>query len=40
MWEDGSLYEGEWKKDMSCGNGRLIHCDGDVYVGQWIDNRA
>jgi len=39
-WVDGSLYEGEWKNDMSNGKGRLIHSDGDVYEGEWVDNKA
>lgn len=25
---------------MSNGKGRLIHCDGDVYEGDWVDNKA
>ena len=39
-WVDGSLYEGEWKNDMSNGKGRLIHSDGDVYEGEWVDGMA
>lgn len=25
---------------MACGVGRLIHADGDVYEGEWADDRA
>jgi len=30
---DGSVYEGYWKNNVAHGFGRLIHADGDVYVG-------
>lgn len=25
---------------MACGFGRLIHADGDVYEGEWKDDKA
>jgi len=25
---------------MACGKGRLIHADGDVYVGEWLNDKA
>lgn len=25
---------------MANGNGRLIHADGDVYEGDWVDDKA
>jgi len=40
MWPDGSMYEGEFKKDAYHGKGRLIHNDGDIYEGDWIINKA
>ena len=33
QWKDGSFYEGYWKNNLAFGFGRLIHADGDVYVG-------
>lgn len=26
--------------DMANGKGRLIHCDGDVYEGEWLNDKA
>ena len=25
---------------MANGKGRLIHCDGDVYEGEWLNDKA
>jgi hypothetical protein len=33
VWKDGSIYEGYWKNNLAHGYGRLIHTDGDVYIG-------
>lgn len=33
VWSDGSIYEGYWEGDMANGRGRLIHADGDIYIG-------
>ena len=27
-------------QDRSCGNGKLIHADGDIYEGEWKDDKA
>ena len=40
QWKDGSVYEGYWRNNLAYGFGRLIHADGDVYVGEWQDDRA
>ncbi|TNV71041.1 hypothetical protein FGO68_gene14067 [Halteria grandinella] len=40
IWEDGSLYEGQWLKDKANGLGRLIHACGDVYDGEWENDKA
>ena len=40
MWNDGSLYQGEWHENMANGYGRLIHADGDIYEGQWNNDKA
>ena len=40
IWQDGSLYEGQFKNNKACGMGRLIHSNGDVYEGQWFNNMA
>ena len=34
------MYEGWWKDNKANGAGRLIHADGDVYDGQWLDEKA
>jgi hypothetical protein len=40
IWEDGSVYEGNWVCDHVCGWGRLVHADGDVYEGEWENDMA
>jgi hypothetical protein len=40
IWNDGSKYEGYWRRDKANGKGRLIHADGDMYEGEWIDDKA
>lgn len=38
-YTDGSVYEGEWLRDMRHGNGRMTLHDGTVYEGQWKDDK-
>eukprot|EP01040_Poterioochromonas_malhamensis_P013921 gene13921-15369_t len=33
--EDGTIYEGEFKKGRRCGFGRSQSIDGSFYVGEW-----
>jgi hypothetical protein len=40
IWNDGSKYEGYWRRDKANGKGRLIHADGDMYEGEWVDDKA
>jgi hypothetical protein len=38
--EDGSSYEGDWKKDQKHGTGKFTHKpDGSVYEGAWVDDK-
>jgi hypothetical protein len=39
-WADGSNFQGWVKQSCACGFGRLIHADGDVYLGTWFDDKA
>lgn len=32
-------YDGFWKNNQPCGEGRMIYKNGDVYVGQWFDGK-
>jgi len=38
QWDDGSKYEGEWKKDMKHGQGTFTFANGDKYVGEYKDD--
>ena len=38
--DDGSKYVGYWKNDHANCKGRFIHADGDVYEGDWFDDKA
>ena len=35
----GGWYEGEWKNDELDGFGKFVSSDGDVYTGQFKDDR-
>lgn len=35
IWPDGARYEGYFVRDEKEGYGRIIHGDGDVYIGYW-----
>ena len=32
-------YDGFWKNNKPCGEGRMIYKNGDVYVGQWFEGK-
>ena len=34
------MYEGWWDQNKANGRGRLIHADGDVYDGNWLNDKA
>ena len=35
---DGSRYDGFWRYGRQNGYGRLVHAEGDVYEGIWVDD--
>lgn len=35
----GYVYEGEWKKNMKQGKGKMTYADGKIYEGDFIANR-
>ena len=40
VWKSGHKYVGFWRHNMAYGKGRLIHPDGDVYEGDWVNDKA
>lgn len=40
IWVDGSKFEGYWKNDKANIKGKLTHADGDIYEGEWFDDKA
>lgn len=38
-WDDGNLYEGEWKYGKKEGRGVFRWPAGDVYEGEWKDDK-
>ena len=36
VWEDGSVYEGEWRDDQMHGTGDYIWPDGRHFKGDWV----
>jgi hypothetical protein len=39
-WPDGSKYIGWWKDSKAVGKGQLFHADGDIYQGEWVNDKA
>jgi hypothetical protein len=39
FFEDGSYYEGEFKKDMMHGKGSIFYPNGNVYVGTFLNDK-
>lgn len=39
-WPDGGEYEGYWNDSKMSGSGRFVHANGDVYTGEFEDNKA
>jgi hypothetical protein len=39
IWKDGSIYEGYWRNNQANGKGRMVHADGDYYIGEWLDDK-
>lgn len=38
-FRDGTMYWGEWKRDMMCGFGIMIYKSNDQYYGNWEDSK-
>ena len=38
VWKDGAMYEGYYKNDKGNFFGRIIHADGDVYQGEFVED--
>ena len=38
FWPDGACFDGYFVKDKIEGFGRMIHSNGEVYIGYWQDN--
>ena len=35
-WADGSMYKGDWVKDLFCGKGVYTWPNGRIYDGHWL----
>lgn len=35
IWDEGTIYKGEWLDDKAHGLGQLIHINGEVYEGEF-----
>ncbi|OUO01360.1 MORN repeat-containing protein [Bacteroides clarus] len=36
IYSNGNIYEGEWKKGVPNGLGKMIYANGNIYEGNWI----
>ena len=39
IWPDGSRYDGFWVNEEAQGYGRLVHANGDVYEGEFKNDK-
>lgn len=39
-YPDGSKYSGGWVDDNITGKGKMYRSDGDIYDGEWRNNKA
>jgi hypothetical protein len=39
IYNNGDMYEGDWKNDKMEGYGKFIYNNGDIYEGDWKDNK-
>lgn len=40
IWDDGSMYQGQFHNNKAHYLGKLIHQDGDFYEGEWFEGKA
>ena len=38
-YNNGDVYEGEWKNDLREGKGKMYYSNGNVYEGEWKNDR-
>ncbi|CAD8171405.1 unnamed protein product [Paramecium octaurelia] len=36
---DGVRYDGQWKDNKACGQGKFWHVDGEIYEGEWKEDQ-
>lgn len=39
-YEDGNVYDGEWRNDQRAGRGTMRFGNGGVYDGQWVQDKV
>jgi len=39
IYNNGNVYEGEWKNDKRNGQGKIIYKNCDIYEGEWKDDK-
>jgi hypothetical protein len=35
IWENGDIYDGDWKDNLMAGQGKFIYANGDIHEGKW-----
>ena len=40
LWPNGAKYYGYWINNKVNKKGKLVHREGDIYEGEWVDNKA
>ena len=39
IWPNGTKYIGYWKNNKASVKGKLYHSNGEVYEGEWLDDK-
>ena len=39
IWQNGNVYEGEYRRNQRSGVGTFWYSDGSEYVGEWKDDK-
>lgn len=39
-WDNGAVYQGQWRNNKTNGKGTFWHVGGDIYIGEFDNDQA